>query len=320
LHRLDGGGIGAVTVVRQQENVRNEPAFPLHGEGFRGDITLLDRFLVGDEGSGIESIGHALANVEAVFRRHPEKEALCAFVADDILLRLRQVFPPVQALSRMGHHHLRFLLEMRRHDTQRNALRHGVERLLHVAAHIEVDLARQQKRPASYLRPAGLDRQIHAAGGVIPVRQGLIVTSVLRLGEPVGPENDLLICASTSCSKREYRTCGSRFQLYVHDMLPLYDYGRSTGFWRNEVAGVLCRPYRWRTWCPFSRLLSTILQCAWLLILWTKGAPPNLAENGRVPMLKALSPASIRPPFARYSHGIEVPAGKRLVVCSGQLG
>lgn len=37
-------------------------------------------------------------------------------------------------------------------------------------------------------------------------------------------------------------------------------------------------------------------------------------------MLKSLAPASIRPPFARYSHGMEVPAGKRLVLCSGQLG
>jgi enamine deaminase RidA (YjgF/YER057c/UK114 family) len=37
-------------------------------------------------------------------------------------------------------------------------------------------------------------------------------------------------------------------------------------------------------------------------------------------MLRALTPASIRPPFARYSHGMEVPAGRRLVVCSGQLG
>ncbi len=37
-------------------------------------------------------------------------------------------------------------------------------------------------------------------------------------------------------------------------------------------------------------------------------------------MLKHLLPRSIRPPFARYSHGVEVPAGKRLVLCSGQLG
>lgn len=35
---------------------------------------------------------------------------------------------------------------------------------------------------------------------------------------------------------------------------------------------------------------------------------------------RALAPAAIRPPFARYSHGVEVPAGTRLVFCSGQLG
>lgn len=37
-------------------------------------------------------------------------------------------------------------------------------------------------------------------------------------------------------------------------------------------------------------------------------------------MFKYLAPKSIKPPFARYSHGVEVPAGKRLVLCSGQLG
>lgn len=37
-------------------------------------------------------------------------------------------------------------------------------------------------------------------------------------------------------------------------------------------------------------------------------------------MLSHLIPASIRAPFARYSHGVEVPAGTRLVFCSGQLG
>ena len=37
-------------------------------------------------------------------------------------------------------------------------------------------------------------------------------------------------------------------------------------------------------------------------------------------MLNYLTPKSIKPPFARYSHGVEVPPGKRLVLCSGQLG
>jgi enamine deaminase RidA (YjgF/YER057c/UK114 family) len=37
-------------------------------------------------------------------------------------------------------------------------------------------------------------------------------------------------------------------------------------------------------------------------------------------MMKTLSPPAIRPPFARYAHGVEVPPGARLVVTSGQLG
>jgi len=32
-----------------------------------------------------------------------------------------------------------------------------------------------------------------------------------------------------------------------------------------------------------------------------------------------LSPPTIAPPFAAYAHGVEVPAGARLVVTSGQL-
>lgn len=36
--------------------------------------------------------------------------------------------------------------------------------------------------------------------------------------------------------------------------------------------------------------------------------------------MRRLIPSTIRPPFARYVHGVEVPAGARLVVTSGQLG
>lgn len=38
------------------------------------------------------------------------------------------------------------------------------------------------------------------------------------------------------------------------------------------------------------------------------------------PVLRALSAPAIAPPFAAYSHGVEVAAGARLVFCSGQLG
>lgn len=37
-------------------------------------------------------------------------------------------------------------------------------------------------------------------------------------------------------------------------------------------------------------------------------------------MNRPLLPSSIAAPFARYSHGVAVPAGSRIVFCSGQLG
>ena len=36
--------------------------------------------------------------------------------------------------------------------------------------------------------------------------------------------------------------------------------------------------------------------------------------------MKAVTPATIRPPFACYSHAVEVPPGHRLLAVSGQLG
>jgi enamine deaminase RidA (YjgF/YER057c/UK114 family) len=36
--------------------------------------------------------------------------------------------------------------------------------------------------------------------------------------------------------------------------------------------------------------------------------------------MKHITPKSIRQPFARYSYGVEIPPGHRILVCSGQLG
>lgn len=36
--------------------------------------------------------------------------------------------------------------------------------------------------------------------------------------------------------------------------------------------------------------------------------------------MRAHTPAGIRPPFANYSHAVEVPPGARLLFASGQLG
>ena len=37
-------------------------------------------------------------------------------------------------------------------------------------------------------------------------------------------------------------------------------------------------------------------------------------------MHKTINPVSLAPPFAKYSHGVEVRAGMRMLFCSGQLG
>src|SRR2546430_17241561 len=36
--------------------------------------------------------------------------------------------------------------------------------------------------------------------------------------------------------------------------------------------------------------------------------------------MRYITPPSIRPPFARYSYGVEIPPSYRILVCSGQLG
>ena len=36
--------------------------------------------------------------------------------------------------------------------------------------------------------------------------------------------------------------------------------------------------------------------------------------------MKSITPSGIRPPFARYAHGIEIPTNHRLIQTSGQLG
>ena len=36
--------------------------------------------------------------------------------------------------------------------------------------------------------------------------------------------------------------------------------------------------------------------------------------------MRHITPKAIRPPFARYSYGVEIPSGYRILFCSGQLG
>ena len=52
---------------------------------------------------------------------------------------------------------------------------------------------------------------------------------------------------------------------------------------------------------------------------WGIGGTIVTAEI-EAPDMRELTPEDIAPPFARYAHGVEVPAGHRLVFTSGQLG
>src|SRR3954469_22483240 len=74
-----------------------------------------------------------------------------------------------------------------------------------------------------------------------------------------------------------------------------------------------------RSSCPFSPRLSIAGRGGPALPCKRPAIRSRVAaEDAR--MLNYLAPGTIRRPFARYSHGVEVPPGSRLVLCSGQLG
>jgi hypothetical protein len=88
LHRLDRRRIGREAVVGQKPDVGREARLAFDGEGFRGDIALLDRARVGDEGRGVEAVGDALFLGKAVFADQPAVEGDEALVADDHLVEV----------------------------------------------------------------------------------------------------------------------------------------------------------------------------------------------------------------------------------------
>jgi len=108
----------------------------------------------------------------------------------------------------MRHEDLRLLLERGRHDLDRDVLDNGVEGFEHVAAHVGIDLAGQQKRAVVDLRPALLDLHIEAAGGIGAVGDGLVEAAMFRLREPVRAENEFLqivLCRCGSGADRQNR-------------------------------------------------------------------------------------------------------------------
>ncbi|SFC74179.1 Enamine deaminase RidA, house cleaning of reactive enamine intermediates, YjgF/YER057c/UK114 family [Devosia psychrophila] len=65
------------------------------------------------------------------------------------------------------------------------------------------------------------------------------------------------------------------------------------------------------------------LLCVQQMSIWARqgtGLPLAFPLTQNFQMAIPLNPSHIHPPFAHYSHGVLVPAGQRLVFCSGQLG
>ena len=45
-----------------------------------------------------------------------------------------------------------------------------------------------------------------------------------------------------------------------------------------------------------------------------------MASLYSIAAMRHITPKAIHPPFARYSYGVEIPPGHRILFCSGQLG
>ena len=169
--------------------------------------------------------------------------------------------------------------------------------------------------------PAGRPARCHleAVFLVGAVGDGLVVAAVLGLGEPVGAELDLgqLLLRAGATRRRALRKaampppCASRVFICP---LPLRSCPVEIAD-RAELAFLRARdaPRHWQAFVPRTEAHAS-------------GAPPMLRTSGDVVRDRVLPDAhshahpSIRPPFARYSHGGRGAGRRPAVFASGQLG
>ena len=102
------------------------------------------------------------------------------------------------------------LLEIGGDDDGRQVLIGGHEVADEIAAHIEFDLAEQQKQAAVGLRPARPDRDVEPVFLVGAVRERLIIAARLGIGEPVESERDLIERKRGSGPAHETEGCKKR--------------------------------------------------------------------------------------------------------------
>ena len=92
----------------------------------------------------------------------------------------------------MRHENLRILLEMGSDHDDRHAAGDRVEGEQKIAAHVEVEPSGREQQLVVRLRAALDDRDVEAVLGVGAVGDRLIISAMLGLSQPVGPERDLV--------------------------------------------------------------------------------------------------------------------------------
>src|ERR1700761_7118592 len=146
---------------------------PFDLERLCGEIALLDRRQVHDEGSGVEVVRPDVIVFEAIHELHPSIECVNRASPDISGLRARKVLPFVEALARMGHKDLWGFLKVGR-DGAPGAFSLGRQQVSdYVAPHKKIDPAKQQQQSPVGLWTAGNDGDVEPVVSVGAVGYGL---------------------------------------------------------------------------------------------------------------------------------------------------
>ncbi len=177
--------------------------------------------------------------------------------------------------------------------------------------------------------PPGMDRHVEPAGGIGAVRDRLVEAAMFGLGQPVGAEHHGHVLREgrqcQRCAKRG-KGCGrpERAGNRCHDNLLMILVGPSLGRRPRRARGTGARDAEIGV-RRYSIVHGGGVDACFSGRQGPDGGVPAggtavLCAPPGIGAMRVLAPASIRPPFARYAHGVEVPPGARIVMTSGQLG
>ena len=194
---LDQGRIGVEAIIRQQDDARLEAGAFFDCERLGGDIALHRALLVGEKRLRIEGVGLDLVLAESVFGLQPLKIARDPLLGHEQRQRL-EILQPGDLGFRMGQENLRVLLEDGGDGYHRHLVGDRIERLQGVGGHEEVELAGDQQHAIVVVRAARHDGDVEPVGLIGTVGRSLEKPAMLRFGDPVGSERDLVQCSARS--------------------------------------------------------------------------------------------------------------------------